>query len=92
MSISAIQGSFNYDVLSDLLGDGIFAVDGEKWSHQRKISSHEFSTKVLRNYSSAAFRTNAVKLARVISDAARSNEVIEIQVSPSSTHCLLDFM
>lgn len=73
------KGSFNYDVLSDLLGDGIFAVDGEKWSHQRKISSHEFSTKVLRSYSSAVFRTNAVKLARVISDAARSNEVIEIQ-------------
>ncbi|KAI3923164.1 hypothetical protein MKW92_039576 [Papaver armeniacum] len=31
------KGSYNYNNLKDLLGDGIFAVDGDKWRHQRKI-------------------------------------------------------
>ncbi|KAJ0098821.1 hypothetical protein Patl1_19991 [Pistacia atlantica] len=41
------KGLYNYYVLTDLLGDGIFAVDGDKWKHQRKLSSYEFSTKIL---------------------------------------------
>ncbi|RZC73118.1 hypothetical protein C5167_048597 [Papaver somniferum] len=36
------EGSYNYNNLKDLLGDGIFAVDGDKWRHRRKISSYEF--------------------------------------------------
>ncbi|KAF7825981.1 cytochrome P450 704C1-like [Senna tora] len=73
------KGSYNYDNLRDLLGDGIFAVDGEKWREQRKISSHEFSTKMLREFSIAIFKKNAVKLANIVSDAATSNHTLEIQ-------------
>ncbi|RVX01054.1 Cytochrome P450 704C1 [Vitis vinifera] len=40
-------GSYNYNILRDLLGDGIFTVDDEKWRQQRKVSSYEFSTKDL---------------------------------------------
>ncbi|CAI0401202.1 unnamed protein product [Linum tenue] len=57
------KGDYNYSNLSDLLGDGIFTVDGDKWRHQRKVSSYEFSTKVLRDFSSVVFRRNVVKLA-----------------------------
>lgn len=67
--------------MKDLLGDGIFTVDGEKWRQQRKISSYEFSTKILRDFSTAVFKANAVKLARIVSEAAASNQSIEIQVS-----------
>ncbi|KAK9147915.1 hypothetical protein Scep_006672 [Stephania cephalantha] len=42
------RGWYNYTILGDLLGDGIFTRDGEKWRHQRRVSSYEFSTKVLR--------------------------------------------
>ncbi|KAK4436344.1 cytochrome [Sesamum alatum] len=49
--------------LKDLFGDGIFAVDGKKWRHQRKLASYEFSAKVLRDFSSSVFRSNAAKLA-----------------------------
>ncbi|XP_026434262.1 cytochrome P450 704C1-like [Papaver somniferum] len=74
------KGYHNYHILSDLLGDGIFAVDGEKWRHQRKVSSYEFSTKVLRDFSSAVFRKNAAKLARIISeDYAKSDRTIDAQ-------------
>lgn len=76
-----MQGSYNYTILKDLLGDGIFTVDGEKWREQRKISSHEFSTKVLRDFSSAAFRKNAAKLAQLLSEAANSDKILDIQVS-----------
>ncbi|KAF8762529.1 hypothetical protein HU200_009360 [Digitaria exilis] len=47
------KGPFNYENMTDLLGDGIFAVDGEKWRQQRKIASYDFSTRALRDFSGA---------------------------------------
>lgn len=73
------KGSFNYDNLSDLFGDGIFAVDGDKWRQQRKLASYEFSTKVLRDFSSAIFKNKAAKLAHIISEKANSKETMDIQ-------------
>ncbi|KAL4604317.1 hypothetical protein ACB092_10G185200 [Castanea dentata] len=73
------KGWFHYNILTDLLGDGIFTVDGEKWRHQRKESSYEFSTNILKNFSSVVFITNAVKLSRILSEAVSSNKTIEIQ-------------
>ncbi|KAJ3680064.1 hypothetical protein LUZ60_016342 [Juncus effusus] len=73
------KGDFNYDVMSDFLGDGIFAVDGEKWRQQRKIASFEFSTKVLRDYSTVVFKSTANKLAEIISELASSNQMMDIQ-------------
>ncbi|KAK9758032.1 hypothetical protein RND81_01G201900 [Saponaria officinalis] len=73
------KGDYTYNNLSDLLGDGIFAVDGEKWRNQRKVSSYEFSTRVLRDFSSTIFRENAVKLANVIADAVKSDHIMDIQ-------------
>jgi cytochrome P450 len=74
------QGTFNYGIMKDLFGDGIFATDGEKWKHQRKLASHEFSTRVLREFSSVVFRTNATKLADTISSAATNRTIINMQV------------
>ncbi|KAK1575654.1 hypothetical protein Q3G72_007309 [Acer saccharum] len=66
--------------LIDLLGEGIFNVDGEKWHHQRKLTSYEFSTKTLRDYSNKVSKTNAIKLARILADqAVASNQTIDIQ-------------
>ncbi|KAI5411905.1 hypothetical protein KIW84_056828 [Lathyrus oleraceus] len=73
------KGLYNYLDLKDLLGDGISTVDGEKWREQRKISSHEFSTKMLRDFSTLIFRKNAAKLANIVSEAAMSNTKLEIQ-------------
>jgi cytochrome P450 len=75
-----VQGDHNYDNLSGLLGDGIFTVDGHKWRQQRKVSSYEFSTKVLRDFSSVIFRKNVAKLANIVSEAAKSNQSMDIQV------------
>lgn len=76
-----LQGQYNYNNMKDLLGDGIFAVDGEKWYHQRKVAGVEFFKTVLRDYSHAVFIYNATKLASIISEAARSSKIVDIQVS-----------
>lgn len=73
------KGWYHYDILSGLLGDGIFAVDGDKWRQQRKIASYDFSTKVLRDFSSVVFLNNAAKLAQIISKFATSNQTMDIQ-------------
>ncbi|KAK2991365.1 hypothetical protein RJ640_024038, partial [Escallonia rubra] len=73
------KGWHNYSILRDLLGDGIFTVDGDKWRQQRKVSSYEFSTKVLRDFSSVIFKKNVAKLANVLSEAATSNQIVDIQ-------------
>ncbi|KAI8007634.1 Cytochrome P450 704C1 [Camellia lanceoleosa] len=73
------KGWYHQSVLTDLLGDGIFTVDGDKWRLQRKLSSNVFSTKMLREFSTDVFRSNASKLAQIVSEAATSNQPIEVQ-------------
>lgn len=73
------KGALNTQIMNDLFGDGIFATDGEKWRHQRKLASHEFSTKVLRDFSSGVFIMNAAKLAEKISLAAANRITIDMQ-------------
>ncbi|KAJ7951018.1 putative Cytochrome P450 [Quillaja saponaria] len=73
------KGKYNQDIVTDLLGQGIFAVDGEKWRQQRKLASYEFSTKVLKEYSCSMFRRNGVKLVKVIFGFADSSLVFDMQ-------------
>ncbi|XP_049351502.1 cytochrome P450 704C1-like [Solanum verrucosum] len=73
------KGGYNYYILKDLLGDGIFTVDGDKWREQRKLSSHDFSTRVLRDFSSVVFRKNAAKFAHILTEAVESNMIVDIQ-------------
>jgi cytochrome P450 len=35
---------------NDLLGEGIFNANGDEWKVQRKVASHEFTSKSLRNF------------------------------------------
>ncbi|KAJ1272336.1 hypothetical protein BS78_06G194000 [Paspalum vaginatum] len=74
------KGVMTHGVLEDLLGDGIFNVDGAMWRHQRKVASHEFSTRVLRDYSSAVFRSTAAELAGIVMvrAAAAAGERLDI--------------
>lgn len=75
------KGKFNHDTIFDLFGDGIFAVDDEKWRHQRKLASVEFSTRVLRDFSCNVFRRNAAKLVRVVLGFSNARMLFDIQVS-----------
>ena len=75
----AIQGAHT-EIMRDLFGNGIFAVDGEKWRHQRKLARYEFSTKVLREYSTAVFQDNAAKLVSKVSIIAVAKHAMNLQV------------
>lgn len=86
-----MQGWHNYIILKDLLGDGIFTVDGQKWREQRKVFSHEFSARALRDVSSIIFRENAVKLANLVSEAVASNQPMDIQVNSYTLFSIIGF-
>ncbi|KQJ97541.1 cytochrome P450 704C1 isoform X1 [Brachypodium distachyon] len=73
------KGEFNYENMSDLLGDGIFAVDGQKWKEQRKIASYDFSTRALRDFSGGVFNKNAAKLAHIVSDNTAAKKPMDFQ-------------
>jgi len=73
------KGYFNYENMSDLLGDGIFAVDGDKWKQQRKIASYDFSTRALRDFSGGVFNKNAAKLARIVASNAATKHPMDFQ-------------
>uniref|UniRef100_A0A453E168 Cytochrome P450 n=1 Tax=Aegilops tauschii subsp. strangulata TaxID=200361 RepID=A0A453E168_AEGTS len=73
------KGTMTHEVMEDLLGDGIFNVDGTKWRHQRKVASFEFSTRMLRDYSSGVFRDMAVQLAGIVAAAASAGERVDME-------------
>ncbi|KAK6119395.1 hypothetical protein DH2020_046866 [Rehmannia glutinosa] len=73
------KGQYNQDIWSDLFGQGIFVVDGEKWRQQRKLASVEFSTRVLRDFSCSVFRKNAAKLVTTIYGFSKNNQVFDVQ-------------
>lgn len=78
------KGKYNQDVVKDLFGTGIFAVDGEKWRQQRKVASFEFSTRVLRDFSCTVFRRSAIKLVRKVHECSLANKVFDMQVIKSA--------
>uniref|UniRef100_A0A0E0M9Z8 Cytochrome P450 n=1 Tax=Oryza punctata TaxID=4537 RepID=A0A0E0M9Z8_ORYPU len=73
------KGPLNSEILRDLFGEGIFAVDGEKWRTQRKIASYDFTTRALRDFSNDVFKRNAAKLAGVVSSHAASNQCMNFK-------------
>lgn len=66
------------------LGDGIFNADGEVWKKQRKLASYEFSSAKLREFSSVVFRDYSVKMACILSNAATTQQPLDMQVSPET--------
>ncbi|THG11612.1 hypothetical protein TEA_029476 [Camellia sinensis var. sinensis] len=84
------KGKYNQDIMQDLFGQGIFAVDGEKWKQQRKLASFEFSTRVLRDFSCDVFRKNAAKLVKTVFELTVANQVFDVQ--DLLMKCTLDSM
>ncbi|CAH8330630.1 unnamed protein product [Eruca vesicaria subsp. sativa] len=59
------------DLLGDLLGGGIFNSDGELWSSQRKLASHEFTMRSLKEFTFEILREEVEnRLVPVLSSAA----------------------
>lgn len=75
-----VKGSRYHAVLRELLGDGIFAVDGHLWSLQRKIASHEFTTRSLKQFiSETVGREISDRLLPFLSRACDEGRVVDLQ-------------
>ncbi|KAI7992145.1 Cytochrome P450 94A2 [Camellia lanceoleosa] len=74
------KGDMARTLIWDLLGDGIFNVDGENWKFQRQVASHEFNTKSLRKFIETVVDTElSDRLTPIFSAAAANKTVLDLQ-------------
>mmetsp|Transcript_12968 Transcript_12968/g.14360 ORF Transcript_12968/g.14360 Transcript_12968/m.14360 type:complete len:506 (+) Transcript_12968:66-1583(+) len=62
----------------ELFGDGIFNVNGEEWKKQRKVASHLFKTREIRQMLDV-FNKHAQQVMHIINKSASSGSSIDIQ-------------
>ncbi|KAL2321019.1 hypothetical protein Fmac_029988 [Flemingia macrophylla] len=75
-----VKGSTFFDTLSDFLGRGIFNADGDTWKFQRKVASHEFNTKSLRNFIEHVVDTELLdRLVPILASAAQEDKTLDFQ-------------
>lgn len=75
-----VKGSRFYDVLHDLFIHGIFSVDGNLWTIQCKIASHEFNIKSLKHFISNIVNSEISNhLIPYLSKICDKNRVIDLQ-------------
>ncbi|KAK1948498.1 Cytochrome P450 86B1 [Phytophthora citrophthora] len=74
-----VKGSAISIISHDLLGDGIFVMDGNKWRQQRKAASHFFSMNKIRDAMEHVVRAHSVLLATKLQAAADSGETLNIK-------------
>ncbi|KAI3802546.1 hypothetical protein L1987_30681 [Smallanthus sonchifolius] len=68
------------DLLGNFLGMGIFNVDGELWSTQRKLASHEFSAKSLREFVVSVLEEEVTnRLIPLLENAVQNDDVLDMQ-------------
>ncbi|KAM7274092.1 hypothetical protein ACFE04_028756 [Oxalis oulophora] len=75
-----VKGSRYQNVLHELLGTGMFAIDGQLWSLQRKIASNEFNTRSLQRFISQVVKSEIRdSLMPFLSNACDENRVVDLQ-------------
>ncbi|KAF4137759.1 Cytochrome P450 [Phytophthora infestans] len=72
------KGPFMCENLRDLLGDGIFAVDGDPWVHQRKTASHLFTMRTLRESMTTVIQRHAVTLYAILQRACDNHNTLDL--------------
>ncbi|KAF9929840.1 hypothetical protein FBU30_001153 [Linnemannia zychae] len=65
--------------MSDLLGRGIFVVDGDEWKFHRKTASNIFTTKLYRSLVNGAFKSSAEDFSTVLERAIAANRPVDLQ-------------
>ncbi|CAK9143800.1 unnamed protein product [Ilex paraguariensis] len=74
------KGEVSRRTLKDLLGDGIFNVNGDTWKFQRHVASQEFNTKCLRKFVETVVDTELSDcLIPILSLAASNKTVLDFQ-------------
>jgi fatty acid omega-hydroxylase len=71
------KGPRFYTSLLELLGNGIFNVDGKEWLHQRKTASKMFTAHLFKEHIWAVVRRNARTLRNIL-DSVKPDEVVDV--------------
>lgn len=66
--------------LLEVMGDGIFNVDGPMWQAQRKTASILFSDNSMKHHMSKVFLKNGAGVVKLLEAAAKSGTEIDMQV------------
>ncbi|KAJ0401221.1 hypothetical protein ATCC90586_001037 [Pythium insidiosum] len=74
-----IKGSLGSELARDFFGDGIFAVDDDKWRHQRKTASYLFSHQMMRDIMEQAVMEDAAQVCAILDRAAHAGERVELK-------------
>lgn len=74
-----VKGDEFHHMMKDVLGSGIFNVDGEQWKLQRKLAARIFTVRAFSNIITSVIREDMAQLDRILSDKAESGEVFNIQ-------------
>ncbi|OWZ17408.1 Cytochrome P450 [Phytophthora megakarya] len=72
------KGPKKAEYLRELLGEGIFAVDHEKWYRQRKTASNLFTMRALRDSMTSTIQRHLVVLEGIFRRAAETNNSIDM--------------
>ncbi|KAL4177971.1 hypothetical protein KRP22_002897 [Phytophthora ramorum] len=73
------RGADLRDVIYDIFGDGIAGVDGEEWQKQRRVASHLFSMKMLRDVMDEVIIEKVTKLREVLAGCAKEGKVVPMK-------------
>ncbi|KAG2788035.1 hypothetical protein PC129_g4321 [Phytophthora cactorum] len=72
------KGPHFKDNMQDLLGGGIFAVDGVKWAHQRDVARGLFRAQELRECMTAAITRHTMALYDVLKKTCARNRSVDL--------------
>ncbi|KAI8844332.1 cytochrome P450 [Chytriomyces cf. hyalinus JEL632] len=75
------KGTRSYDLMYDLLGNGIFNVDGEAWRTQRKLAANIFNVKNFKDHVDSVFVDQEVAFSRAVQlhiEASREFDVADL--------------
>lgn len=75
---SFVKGDEFYEMLRELVGHGIFSVDGELWQRQRKLFSNIFTVSNFRTFFVETFQTDIETLSSILEDARSSGTVVDL--------------
>lgn len=74
-----VRGDDLVDLQHDIFGEGVAGVDGEKWLKQRRIASHLFSMKMLRDVMEHVIKEKSIKLCNVLAECARDRRIVPMR-------------
>ncbi|TMW62720.1 hypothetical protein Poli38472_005338 [Pythium oligandrum] len=72
------KGEQQCKILGSIIGDGIIAVDGAKWVHQRKTASHLFTARSIRDSMTVIVRKHTTALLRILDRTRQRGESIDM--------------